>query len=823
MAANPDIYGVDQLEIDRTFGTMYAANFTSSTPTYDHARLQEGIDNSKYIAGSLLDSSICTHGIPAASSGDHIYNTLFDIGAFNAMGKNDNCVLQKYYTGQTVPIYYRANIRSRGLVEGVYGNLRAANRFNAPGKNGTMDLYRLCPITKIDFKKFIFSVVVAACEDFTPTDNGDGTYTVSSTPAYKYFDLAAYTSDTIYSSSKTPMQLYPHICQVLLIPQFQRSGSSPVWTNFSFFSDAAGRIGCTTNMMYDYTCSGYDTDTSRCTVDNTGGIELNRAADYMEQPASNNPVTYISTGNTYNTVDVGTVSSTAIMILLGMAGGNGTSTGIDVQSYVDDADTRYIVHTCRGYTHMRAVYTNTASDRRNIFAYWVDQPQTKTALLDAVHKMCSYTGAVFTDTLDGAGHNINDIRYIGRINSSGVATGTYTQLTDDDFDNFLQTASDNFIDDTPYVPGSGYDPNTYSDTTELHTRPFKTSNLFNSVYAVNYDIYMLDNYLYDIVAPTATADTNLQKFLNANPVDCIVNLMYFQLDFTQIFHGGYHQVKLGNQPITFTIGQTTYVFEGLQPDASDSMQVILDMGSVNYYPHFGDFRDYEPYSSAELIIPYHGAVSISPAEYMGHDIGVKAIVDLATGASIAYIFRDGLAVDSISGTVGVQIPVSGIAQADYNNSVFNASAQLNAAKISAAAGFASDTIGLVASAVSANPLGVAASVTKIAADTAAASNNLDIAQYNVSHVKIPYRQSGTSTPATSTAADQYARLIVRRPKMLEYDPQIYAEVNGYACLLCDTLSGYTGFTVCSDVHIGGGATAEEKNMIRSLLQAGIYL
>lgn len=369
--------------------------------------------------------------------------------------------------------------------------------------------------------------------------------------------------------------------------------------------------------------------------------------------------------------------------------------------------------------------------------------------------------------------------------------------------------------------GDGDDPNTYSDTTTLSAKNFRTSNMFNMVYAANFDTMIgLKSYLYKVVAPTATPDLMLQNFLNANPIDCIVNLQFFPLDLTT-YYPIQVQLMLGNQLVADYNDNPVYA-QG-QSILDTSMQIVLDLGEVTYYPHFGDFRDYEPYSSAELIIPYHGSLTISPAEYMGHKIGIKCIVDLSTGASIAYIFRDDLAVDSITGTVGVQIPVSGIAQADYNNSVFNASAQLNAAKISAAAGFASDTIGLVASAVTANPLGVAASVTKLAADTAAASNNLDIAQYNVSHVKIPYRQSGTSTPATSTAADQIARLIVRRPKMLEYDPEIYAEVNGYACLICDTLTGYTGFTVCSDVHIGGSATAEEKNMIKSLLQAGVYL
>lgn len=369
--------------------------------------------------------------------------------------------------------------------------------------------------------------------------------------------------------------------------------------------------------------------------------------------------------------------------------------------------------------------------------------------------------------------------------------------------------------------GGGTDPNTYSDVTDISVKQFRTSNMFNMTYAANFDTMLgLRSYLYQVIAPTATQDVLRQKFLNANPIDCIVNLQFFPFDLSD-YYPIQIQLQLGNQPVT-DYNDNPVNARG-QSLLNTAMQIIIDMGSVVYFPYFGDFRDYEPYSSADLIIPYHGTISINPAEFMGHQIGVKCIVDLATGASIAYIFRDSLAVDSIPGTIGVQIPISGIATADYNNAAFAAAAQLNAAKITQTAGFMSDSIGIVSAAMSANPLGVAAATSKFITDSAASANAIDVAQYNVNHVKIPYRQTGTATPATSTAADQTARLIVRRPKMLPYDPEQFAHLNGYSCLRFGNLSEFSGYTVCNDVHISGHATAEEKNMIKSLLQSGVIL
>lgn len=800
-AINTDFYG--STYYTPTNAPFKLANFATDA-TLNNSRLQIAIDSGRYEAGTLLDTSIATHGIPTRTDGGHTYNTLYDISAVNVFLNADNCIKGVIPTGATVPIIWRFNYRTSGSAStSIMYNLYDDMVLNAPARSATWDLYRFSPIVSADFKKFMMCICVLVF---------DGTVGVTgSVSRSAAMDLRAYLSleKRFDGNTKTAREYYPYISQIFLVPAY---GST--WTTFAPYTSIGNTAGCKPNYLFNFSCA--KSEGGSPVDDNYDNAVLYSAVSYMDGiPLSGAFIGYTYNDDTaYNTLSVPS-ENTACMLLFGMLGGNGTSYGVAAQEPSGTPLNGYL-HTVLGASHIKLVKTGTYTG----FGYWEDMPSHSDDIREAVYKMCSYLGCIFSPSVYG---DINTAdRYIGVLNDDGVATGTYQIITDSDFDDFPQTATDDFIADTPFIPGSA-DPNTYSDVTELRARTFKTSNAFNSVYAVNYDLYMLKYYLYDVVAPTSTEDNNRHKFLNVNPIDSIVSLMFYPIDFTEHFHGGYNQVVMGNQPITYTIGGQSYQFAGYQPAASDKMQLILDLGSVIYFPHFGDFRDYEPYSSAELIIPYHGSLSISPAEFMGHSIGVKCVVDLATGSSIAYIYRDSLIVDSINGVLGVQIPVSGIAQADYNNAAYQAAAQLNAAKITQAAGFASDAIGLVSSAVSANPLAVASSATKFLSDSAQSAVSVDMAQYNVNHVKIPYRQSGTSSSAAATAADQVARLIVRRPKMLSYDPDVYAHVNGYACLMCDTLDKFSGFTVVSDVDILGNATAEEKNMIRSLLQSGVYL
>lgn len=821
MAINTDFYGSNYYTLPNYYNGIKTANFTgATTPDITASALQYAINSGRYTAGTLVDSSASTHGIPGTLNG-HPYNTMYDYGAVNCRLTNADCVRDRQIVS-SLPIMWRCRYRNSGNANtDIMYNLYDFNVLNAPGRDGTWDLYRYNAIVSADFKKFAMCIVVIAF-DGTITDNGDGTYTGSVT-RYQNMDLNCYLSPTLRydNSTKTAREYYPYISQIYLVPA---SGSS--FDNFDSIINIDQSLGCIPNTLYNFACSKVVNNTP--TDDNTPNAVITNAVSYMDGvPNSGGSIRYIYyAGDTEMTNTISLSSGVySHFCIFGMIGGNGTSSGVVTWTPSGDNLQGYL-HGVRGFTHCRIVRFDSSGGVYRGFSYWHDMPQTAEEIKDAILKMCSYMGCMISTSVDSM---LNDFerspRYIGVLDDNGIATGNYEEITAETLADFVQTATDDFIDNTPYDPAASSDPNTYSDETELRPMPLKTANIFNKLYLCNWDMYQLATYLYGIVAPSAaSADEMRQKFLNANPIDCIVSLFFFPFELQPYFNGELQQIKLGNQLAYYELqGGTRMPITGFTQTGSDEMQIILDLGSCVYFPTFGDFRDYEPYSSADLVIPYHGTLSINPAEYMGHQIGVKCIVDLATGASIAYIFRDGLAVDSIPGTIGVQIPVSGIATADYNNAAFAAAAQLNAAKITQTAGFMSDSIGIVSAAMSANPLGVAAATSKFVTDSAASANAVDVAQYNVNHVKIPYRQTGTATPATSTAADQTARLIVRRPKMLPYDPEQFAHLNGYSCLRFGNLSEFSGYTVCSDVHISGNATAEEKNMIKSLLQSGVIL
>lgn len=814
MAVNTDFYG-STLGIRIRGGAatpgytntgIYAANFSGVLPATETAgQLNAGVNAGRFAFGDPIDGSIQTHGI---QRNDDTYNTFANYAGIDSMGSTDNMAIEQSRNA-SIPILFGYHPRTSLTYNTNYAARPVSyqNVLWGVDKSGSPDGTSLVPVVQMDFKTLLYvPVVIASTNYYDSTPDQYGRYTLNSS----WRSAVVMTLDTYINSYFLTYPVVQGVGLISFAVALDETGAIP---GFELSKcRISNQVAPFRNIYYNWT-AGTRSGGQRMPTDGTiitSGMDL--CGPFMAQ----RDVTFNYTTTAGTTTSFTEPTGGNIPIILGCTCG---AEGYRRQSPDLINDFWQGVTACVGANHIRMALQSNAEYVQ--IPVWHDAPQDPQMFKDAVHSMMSYLGVMWADEIGGIETGDTPL-YIGIINEQGLTTGEYIQITNPD--DVAQLASDNWINDTNYDPGR-IDPNTYSDETELKAMSLKSSNIFNKLYLCNWDMYNLALYLYGIVAPSAaSADDLRQKFLNVNPIDCIVNLMFFPFDLLPYFNGGMQNIKLGNQLAYYELeGGTRMPISGYTQTGSDKMQIILDLGSCVYFPTFGDFRDYEPYSSADLVIPYHGTISINPAEFMGHQIGVKCIVDLATGASIAYIFRDGLAVDSIPGTIGVQIPVSGIATADYNNAAFAAAAQLNAAKITQTAGFMSDSIGIVSAAMSANPLGVAAATSKFVTDSAASANAIDVAQYNVNHVKIPYRQTGTATPATSTAADQTARLIVRRPKMLPYDPEQFAHLNGYSCLRFGNLSEFSGYTVCSDVHISGNATAEEKNMIKSLLQSGVIL
>lgn len=415
--------------------------------------------------------------------------------------------------------------------------------------------------------------------------------------------------------------------------------------------------------------------------------------------------------------------------------------------------------------------------------------------------------------------------YIPELDSLGVTTGNYVQANSAEAATYPNNDwATNVWHVTPYDgtdDEEDQDPNTYSDTSGWNDTSYIDPNLsFTQVYLLNdYDIIGLGSKFYESLSLKPTdqlvSEFFSQTYLTTEPTDVIISLRYFNIDLgAKVPHSSAKQQLIfgtyDTNVLAYTVSQTTARY---------------DYGEHFYYPHFGDFRDYAPYSSAILIIPYCGSVEIDPAEFMNHWIRVQMVIDYVTGDCTAYILKDDLIVNSISGQIGIEVPVTAIAAQDLSRNLFNGYQNLKQAKLSSAQGVAQGAMGFLGAAMSSNPMGMASAAMNTIFGVEQSQIGIETAEYNLEHTRVPFRQVGSINPAAALKQEQACRILIYRPVMdPNYDPVTYAHITGFKTLENNTLDSYTGFTVCAAADTSGiTATLRERALIKEMLLSGIYL
>lgn len=837
--------------LSNSFSKIKAANFTNNAASLDNARIAFAMQAGTISPGSLLEGSVCTHAIPATLS-DHPWNTMFDVGGVNAKGGPDNCILHKHF-GPSPGIIYRANSRSSGSSSAsVFPSVNSSQLYNSPNTNvyDNWDVYRFCPLTAIDFKRFVFAIVLQVCNDFTYTPDAEGINQVSGSVTSKMIDLQSWINSDHYHSE------YPHICNVLLVPMFQMSGSTETWNNFSPSVTADHRLSCIPNMNFDYTCAAWDNSTSRVSKNNAPGTILSNAVSWMDNmPISSSNIVYSVTESTYDTLLIGESPAT-LFNLFGMLGGNGTSEGISAQNYISSYNDRYQVRTVRGYSHLDIFYTSTSSDTRSIFAVWKDQPEYptpvdpehitpvellaieawKASIKSCIHHMVAYTGAVYQDSVYGYNQNPS-VRYIGVIDERGYATGDFEQITETDLENYPQTASDDFIADTPYDPASETDPNTYTDVMPSSLPPSVRS--CNKYYAVDDSnlgiLYSALTQTLDGVPTGEKEEYLLSHFLTTNPGDLIVSLKWYPFDFADLFFDTTDTPKIifiGDLPLEYNSANVV----GYKAKQGSSFSLTVKIGSFKLFRRYGDFRDFSPYTSCEIYIPFCSPVSLDLSVCMDHMIYVQLSIDLLTGAVTSMIrldTSDGIITATSSGSCGVDLPVTSLDQAAYNNATFgaiqtarNATDQLESQYLGAV------TSGIM-TAMGAG-MGKAPQMSQaVQAGTQAVSNTSGIlrawdtkiaADYQLSHIPEHYKRISAVTSSLSMLLPLSTYAIIERPQMLPGDHSQYGHTVGYATLFNGRLGDLSGYTICQTADLSGfTAPSSVKDMIYQALRSGVYV
>lgn len=391
------------------------------------------------------------------------------------------------------------------------------------------------------------------------------------------------------------------------------------------------------------------------------------------------------------------------------------------------------------------------------------------------------------------------------------------------------------------------DPNTYTNTMPVGQSPkVKTCNKY---YALDYENI---GYLYKSLVkaldgvPTGELEEYLlSHFLNTSPVDLIVNLKWYPFNFYDLFFDtsdGTKTIFIGDLPMSYDVSGVSYNLVGYKAKANTEFATTFTIGTFNMFRHFDDFRDYEPYTTAEIYIPFCTPITLDLGVAMGHDIVIQMSVDLLTGCCTGIVRLDsviGTIINTTSGKIGIDLPVNGLDSATYNSQVFNAvqgvkNADMNLYKtytnaitsgITTATGAftkaptTEKTSDLPISSITG---GLSTGISNTFSTVGAWQNKIN-ADYQLSHVPKTYTNISAITSMLSMLNPLNTYVIISRPEMLT-DLDSYGHTTGYATIYNGTLNVLSGLTVCQSADLSGiTATATEKQMILTALQTGVYL
>lgn len=478
---------------------------------------------------------------------------------------------------------------------------------------------------------------------------------------------------------------------------------------------------------------------------------------------------------------------------------------------------------------------------------WAQPCLLPNKLEDAFHEF-AYTGLFYTNnTTTAANTTLADADLYWGIIAFGKTSGKYKQgnpnWSSDEAKSALGETNPPLLNDTdpetdpnPDYIGqddpSQVDPNDYSISTPLTPPTLTTINVFNRSFAMTANqISSLADWLWNADEDKFIEIKEGLALMGENPMNGLIDCRLYPFAITDMIgHAGYELI---------VIGRTESTIGGVKLE--NSANCIIDLGECTFFAENKNFLDYSPYTQARLYLPYCGWHNIDPAEFMGKRITGKLIVDVITGTCNCIIYADDVILINATGAIGVEIPMTGTDSASFASQTLNAAMQCisktaeTVGMIAGGAGAISKGASLMNSAANTGALSDNRTATYLAGKSMAGSGVDQIAQSSIPGVDavyagwkactvpVQYEMAGAATPACANWLPQYAYFVIDRPVPLI--PDNYGHTIGFACCESGQLSGYSGFTVCSNVDTSGfaQATEAERAELKALLEAGVYL
>ena len=227
---------------------------------------------------------------------------------------------------------------------------------------------------------------------------------------------------------------------------------------------------------------------------------------------------------------------------------------------------------------------------------------------------------------------------------------------------------------------------------------------------------------------------------------------------------------------------------GISMTTASSQYVEVDCGTINVNEYWGAYLDYEPFTKAEIYLPYIGIHPLSADDIMGKPVHVVYHVDILSGACCAYVKCGDSVLYSFLGQCASSIPVTGNDWTNVINGVLNIAGSVGS---------------MVAT-------GGATAPTAISTIASTAVNSL----------KPSVEKSGAMGGTGGMLGVQTPYIILTRPRQAV--PSSQNVFTGYPSFITTKLADLSGYTEVYKIHLENiGATEDELNEIESLLKSGV--
>lgn len=422
----------------------------------------------------------------------------------------------------------------------------------------------------------------------------------------------------------------------------------------------------------------------------------------------------------------------------------------------------------------------------------------------------AYFGMFFCTYWGARNKSLNDAdTYLGIIDETGTTHGIYTRGTENEEQ---QNFDNDIISDIEKIPPK----EVQKDKGDL------TSNINPFLYNSPNQLFLLNttdlNNLFTFIniGYRPTEENFILDFKGKNPIDYIVSVNVFPFDIPA-FSPAEVDLTIGGIPVKkspFLENSETVKVKTLGL-GSQFIQPIFDFGTIAINPYFNDFRDYEPFTRCEVQLPYCGSYTVDLKKFMNKNLSVKYVLDYNTGACTALIFLNDLLIDTVDGQIGFSIPLSGISQGEYQNTIQRNSYNAKMAGYD----IVKSGINQIGNILTGNLKATANSTVN---SLSAIETGLQ-ANYELTHTAPQPTILSTADALNSFCQDNRARVIFYRCEIPNYNEEVFKKTVGYACIKSGKVSDFSGLMICSNVKLDNiNCTDTEKNMLKNLLTSGIY-